>query len=118
MTREKMTRILALIPPATVAEIDAYQKRHSIPTQAEALRRLIRDALDADKPKKRALLSDDEKAALVVLEKLRQRLGAADASDAMTKLWTLITNWENEETSPPPEPKPGIIGKIIGRKGK
>jgi hypothetical protein len=105
MAREKMDRILALIPPGMVKEIDAYQERHGLPTQAEAMRRLMRAALDADKPKKRSALAPDEAAALVVLEKLRKRIGAADASEAMEKLWRMLINWENEQDAPAPAPE-------------
>jgi hypothetical protein len=138
MTREKMTRILALIPPAMVSEIDAYQKRHGISTQAEAMRRLLRAALDQDKPKKRSSLSPDEAAALVVLEKLRKRLGDADAIETMKRVWHAMISFTEGDVPPPPTPqaapatpssdqdkpkeqpsptqdKPqGIIGRVLG----
>lgn len=114
-------------PPKLVAEIDAYKDRHQIATQAEAIRQLLQKAVDADKPKKRSNLSPDEAAALVVLEKLRKRIGAADASQAMEQLWRMLINWENEAEPSAPEPAPapppteppakgGILSKLTRKK--
>jgi hypothetical protein len=97
MTKLPMKRILALFPSEMVTEIDAFQARHKITTQAEAIRTLVRSALDADKPKKRAALSPDEAAALVVLEKLRSRLGDADAAQTMNRLWHVMVDWQERE---------------------
>ena len=101
-----MKRILTLLPPALVDEIDAYQARRKLPTQAEAIRQLLQAALDASKPTPRApgLPKDLQEALQVVgLE-----LGATDQADTIRRLLRIAAS---ADAAPAEDPEPTKLKK-------
>lgn len=103
-----MTRILALIPPDMVTDIGAFQARLKLPTQAEAIRTLLRAALDAYKPAARGVIypADVRKA----LAERAAELGAEDEADLMRKLLRITAAAERAaEDRPTPPAKRGFF---------
>ena len=49
--KEPDPRIIIPIPPRLLQQIDEYRWANRIPSRAEAIRQLVREALEANKPK-------------------------------------------------------------------
>src|SRR5687768_6807779 len=110
MAREPMTRLLVLMPPGLVDEIDKHADRTST-TRNEAVRQIVRAGLDALKPVSRRSLSPVDKARLEEMQEIEQMMEAAGApAEATRKVQMLIANWtEGDDPEPPaPTPKPTV----------
>jgi hypothetical protein len=99
MTKETKKQVMIYFAPTMVAELDAYASRNDC-SRGDAVRRLVRAGLEAEKPVSRRALSADDKAWLSIRAKIEALTEASDPVEVEAKIERLFANLE----APAPEP--------------
>jgi hypothetical protein len=116
---DDLKSVTVRLPVSLIERMERWGKRHGVTQRSDQMRMLLSEALNAAEVKAKAPALRDDLAAR--LADYQQAHGKSSTDDALNELLDMALDAdevERERSTPSTEPKPGIIGKIIGRKGK